>query len=129
MNAKINCVGIIKETRSDEFRAPLAPVHIEKLKNKYSHLSFVVQPSDLRSYKNQEYEKSGAIINDDLSKCDIILGVKEIDPSKLLYSKTYIFFSHTYKLNTETLINAQGTPGMDKRELLKSIIKKKNKTY
>ena len=54
------------------------------------------------------------------------LGVKEVDENVLIPEKTYIFFSHTYKLNTETLINAQGTPGMDKKELLKTITEKYN---
>ncbi len=125
MSTDINCVGIIKESRIDDSRTPLAPIHISTLRKKYSQLKFIVQPSDLRSFSNNEYEKSGACINEDLSECDIILGVKEISCDLLLPNKTYIFFSHTYKINTETLINAQGTPGMDKKELLKSIIKKK----
>ncbi len=50
--------------------------------------------------------------------------MKEIDAEILMKNKTYIFFSHTYKLNKDTLNNAQGTPGMDKKELLKSILEK-----
>ena len=127
MNANINCVGIIKESRIDDFRTPLAPIHIKQLKGKYPNIKFIVQPSNLRSYDNNEYEKCGARISEDLSQCDIIFGVKEIEPKLLLANKTYVFFSHTYKLNTEALINAQGTPGMDKKELLKTIIKKQIK--
>ena len=127
MNTQINCVGIIRETRVDDSRTPLAPIHIEKLRKKYSNIKFIVQSSKNRAYDDNEYLKSGAIINEDLSKCDIIFGVKEIEPESLIQNKTYIFFSHTYKLNTETLVNAQGTPGMDKKKLLKSIIHKKIK--
>ena len=127
MKSQVNCVGIIRETRIDDARTPLTPIHISQLKKKYSKIKFIVQPSKNRSYKDEEYKNHGAIINEDLKECDIIFGVKEIEPNYLLYNKTYIFFSHTYKLNTETLINAQGTPGMDKKELLKSIIKKKIK--
>jgi len=127
MNTQISCVGIIREARIDDSRTPLAPIHIEKLKQKYSNIEFFVQPSKNRAYHDNEYEKSGAIINEDLSKCDIIFGVKEIDPGSIIQNKTYVFFSHTYKLNTETLINAQGTPGMDKKKLLKSVIDKKVK--
>ena len=107
MNANINCVGIIKESRIDDFRTPLAPIHIKQLKGKYPNIKFIVQPSNLRSYDNNEYEKCGARISEDLSQCDIIFGVKEIEPKLLLANKTYVFFSHTYKLNTDTLINAQ----------------------
>ena len=127
MNTQINCVGILRETRIDDSRTPLTPIHIEKLKKKYSNINFVVQPSKNRAYQDNEYNNTGAIISEDLSKCDIIFGVKEIDPINIIQNKTYIFFSHTYKLNTETLVNAQGTPGMDKKKLLKSIIEKKVK--
>ena len=127
MNTKINCVGIIRETRIDDSRSPLAPLHVEKIKKKYPNIKVIVQPSELRAYKDDEYKKYGGIISEDLSECDVILGVKEIEPNILLSSKTYIFFSHTYKLNTKTLVNAQGTPGMDKKILLKEIIKKKIK--
>ncbi len=53
--------------------------------------------------------------------------MKEIDVKLLIPNKTYVFFSHTYKLNKETLSNAQGTPGMDKKELLRTILDKKIK--
>ena len=125
MIPQINCVGLIKETRTDESRTPLAPIHIKILKKKYPHIDFIVQPSEIRAFDDKEYENCGAKISDNLSNCDIIFGVKEIDPNYILKNKTYIFFSHTYKLNKETLVNAQGTPGMDKKELLKSIIKNK----
>ena len=127
MNTQISCVGIIRETRIDDSRSPLAPINIENLKKKYSNIEFFVQPSKNRAYQDSEYEKSGAVINEDLSKCDIIFGVKEIDPESIIQNKTYVFFSHTYKLNTETFINAQGTPGMDKKKLLQAIIAKKAK--
>ena len=60
-----------------------------------------------------------------MNSCDLLFGVKEVDVNRLIPNKDYIFFSHTYKLNKETLSNAQGTPGMDKKELLKSILSKK----
>ncbi|MDC0060695.1 hypothetical protein OAJ19_03140, partial [Pelagibacteraceae bacterium] len=66
-------------------------------------------------------------ISEDLNSCDIIFGVKEVDVDRLIPNKDYIFFSHTYKLNKKKLTNAQGTPGMDKKELLKSILSKKIK--
>ena len=127
MNTKVNCVGIIRESRIDDTRTPLVPLHIEQIKKKFNNIKLIVQPSKFRSYEDKEYEQYGAIISENLNECDIIFGVKEIDPNILIENKTYIFFSHTYKLNTNTLINAQGTPGMDKKELLKAIIQKKIK--
>ena len=127
MSKPIEAIGIIKESRSDENRTPLVPEHIKKLKSKYPYLNIVVQPSKKRCFSDDEYKSKGAIINEDLSDCSTIFGVKEIDTSVLMNNKTYIFFSHTYKLNKETLNNAQGTPGMDKKELLKSVLEKKIK--
>ena len=77
----INCVGLIKETRTDESRTPLAPIHIKILKKKYPHIDFIVQPSEIRAFDDKEYENCGAKISDNLSNCDIIFGVKEIDPN------------------------------------------------
>ena len=125
MSKPIEAIGVIKETRPDENRTPLIPEHIENIKSNYPNLNVVVQPSKNRCFSDDEYKNRGAEINEDLSKCSIIFGVKEIDTDVLMNNKTYVFFSHTYKLNKETLNNAQGTPGMDKKKLLKSVLEKK----
>ena len=127
MSKPIETIGVIRESRPDENRTPLVPEHIERLKSKYPNLNILVQPSKNRCFSDDEYRSRGAEINEDLSNCSIIFGVKEIDTSVLIKNKTYVFFSHTYKLNKETLNNAQGTPGMDKKELLKSVLEKKIK--
>ena len=125
MSKPIEAIGVIKETRPDENRTPLIPEHIENIKSNYPNLNVVVQPSKNRCFSDDEYKNNGAEINEDLSNCSTIFGVKEIDTDVLMNNKTYVFFSHTYKLNKETLNNAQGTPGMDKKELLKSVLEKK----
>ena len=94
-------IGIIRESRIDDNRTPLVPIHIKKLLKTYTNIKIIVQPSQHRCYKGQEYEKQGALINEDLSECDIILGIKEIEPNVLLESKTYIFFSHTSKIQSD----------------------------
>ena len=127
MSKPIENIGVIRESRPDENRTPLVPDHIQKIKSKYPNLNILVQPSKNRCFTDDEFESKGAEINEDLSNCSIIFGVKEIDTSVLMKNKTYVFFSHTYKLNKETLNNAQGTPGMDKKELLKSVLEKKIK--
>ena len=127
MKTPITSLGVIQESRDDESRAPLAPIHIKKIKEKYPSINIIVQPSKLRTFNENEYIENGAEISDNLQNCDVIFGVKEVDDNILIPEKTYIFFSHTYKLNKETLTNAQGTPGMDKKKLLKTIISKKIK--
>ena len=124
MTGIINSIGIIKESRPDESRAPIAPSQVSQIIEQYPGINIFVQPCDKRTFKNEEYEKYGAKIIDDLNNCDLLFGVKEVDVNLLIPNKTYVFFSHTYKLNKETLSNAQGTPGMDKKELLRSILSK-----
>ena len=127
MTKKINSIGIIKESRPDESRAPIAPKQISTILEKYPDINIVVQPCDNRTFKNSEYLEYGAKISEDINSCDLLFGVKEVDINRLIPNKDYVFFSHTYKLNKDTLSNAQGTPGMDKKELLKSILNKKIK--
>ena len=124
MTGIINSIGIIKESRPDESRAPIAPSQVSQIIEQYPGINIFVQPCDKRTFKNEEYEKYGAKILDNLNNCDLLFGVKEVDVNLLIPNKTYVFFSHTYKLNKETLSNAQGTPGMDKKELLRSILSK-----
>ena len=118
-------IAIIRESRSDDRRAPLVPAHIKELLSTFSDLSISVQPSEHRCFSDQEYVEQGAIITEDLSACKLVLGVKEIEPDLLIPLKSYMFFSHTSKIQPDNSAAAQGTPGMDKKELLKEILKKK----
>ena len=120
----LQTIGIIREFRLDENRTPLVPIHISQLKKKYQNLKIIVQPANHRCHADYEYKEAGAIVQEDLGECDLILGVKEIDVSVLLDSKKYIFFSHTSKVKSDNSAAAQGTPGMDKKELLTKILKK-----
>ncbi len=90
-------LGIIRETKNEwERRTPLVPDDIKDLL-KHLPIKIYVQPSDLRIYNEQQYQQSGAEISMDLSKADIILGIKEIKIPDLLPDKIYLFFSHTIK--------------------------------
>ena len=39
----------------------------------------------------------GAVIQEDMSECDVLFGVKEVPIENLIPNKTYFFFSHTIK--------------------------------
>jgi alpha-aminoadipic semialdehyde synthase len=58
---------------------------------------FVVQPSERRIFPDRDFRDAGAALSDDLSACEVILGIKEIPPHAIHPSKTYMFFSHTIK--------------------------------
>lgn len=90
-------IGIRREDKSKwERRVPLTPHHIKFLKEKYN-IQTVLQPSKIRIFSDSEYRKVGANIQEDLSDCEIIFGVKEMPKSFFSSEKTYIFFSHIIK--------------------------------
>jgi Alanine dehydrogenase/PNT, N-terminal domain/Alanine dehydrogenase/PNT, C-terminal domain len=93
----IKCIGIIRETKNEwERRTPLIPVDIKKLSRELP-VNFVVQPSPLRVFSTDEYLQQDAATAEDLSTCEMILGIKEVKVSDLLAGKIYLFFSHTIK--------------------------------
>ena len=124
MKNKIITLAIIREARIDESRTPLSPTQISNLLNKYSNLKIIVQPSKKRCFKDEEYLKAGAKINDDLSLAEIIFGVKEVEISTLLKNKTYFFFSHTSKVRQYIGQTIKDKAIKYKKELLKEVIKK-----
>ena len=91
-------IGILRETKNPpDRRVPLTPPQIIALEELYPFAEFFVQPSDFRSYTNEEYEYLDIPLKEDLSDCDILLGVKEVDRRTLMASKTYIIFAHVAK--------------------------------
>ena len=122
MDKQLTNIGIIRESRNDENRTPLVPEHIKKYKESNPNINFIIQPSNSRCFADEEYELCGAKINENLNECSIIFGVKEIDPNILINNKTYLFFSHTFKIDKK-----QKNIGKDKKELLLSILNKKIK--
>jgi len=90
-------IGIRREDKSKwERRVALTPEHVALLKDKFG-IQTVVQPSEIRIFSDDEYKKAGAIIQEDLSECPVIFGVKEMPSSFFLPGKTYVFFSHVIK--------------------------------
>ena len=120
MDNQLTNIGIVRESRNDENRTPLVPEHIKKYKESNPNINFIIQPSNNRCFSDEEYELSGAKINDNLNECSIIFGVKEIDPNILINNRTYLFFSHTFKINKQ-----QKNIEKNKKDLLLSILNKK----
>lgn len=91
-------IGIIKEGKKiPDSRVPLTPKQCRKILNDYNNIEIFVQPSPTRSYTDQEYIAENITLQEDLSNCDILLGVKEVPIDQLIPNKTYFFFSHTKK--------------------------------
>ena len=90
-------IGLIKEEKvPKDVRVALTPQQCVEIQNKYA-VKIVVETSADRCYSNDEYKNEGIELVNDLSNCDIILGIKEVPIDKLIEGKTYLFFSHTKK--------------------------------
>lgn len=63
----------------------------------YPDIQIVTEPSPDRCYPDSAYAEAGIPLQEDLSDCDVLLGVKEVPVDMLIPGKTYFFFSHTKK--------------------------------
>jgi len=95
---KILRVGILRETKNPpDRRVALTPPQIINLEEQYPNVEFIVQPSDIRCYSDEEYEYLGIPLKEDLEECDLLMGIKEVDRRTFLPDKTYLFFAHVGK--------------------------------
>lgn len=90
-------IGIRREDKNKwERRVPLVPGDLKFLQEKYG-INAIIQPSDIRSYRLEEFLESGVSVREDLSNADVVFSIKEIPKEIFLKGKTYVFFSHTTK--------------------------------
>ena len=91
-------IGLIKEGKTPaDNRVALTPAQCKWIHKNASHVKVVAQSSPVRCFSDKEYLSAGVEIKDDLSDCDILLGIKEVPINQLMPGKTYLFFSHTKK--------------------------------
>lgn len=91
-------IGILKETKTPiDNRVALSPAQIKSLQDKYPDAAFVVEPSDIRVFADDEYRECGIEVNSDMSDCDVLFGIKEAKIETLIPSKHYFFFGHIAK--------------------------------
>lgn len=90
-------IGIRRESIDPtETRAPLTPEQVKKLIDEYG-LRVLIEPSSLRAFPDEDYEDAGAELTNDLSPCNIIFGISQFSPDRILPGHVYCFFSHTVK--------------------------------
>ncbi|MCE4563179.1 alanine dehydrogenase [Maribellus sp. CM-23] len=91
-------VGILREGKTPpDKRVPLTPEQCLEVMEKFPSVKVVVQPSPIRSFKDDNYTSIGIELQEDLSDCDVLLGVKEVRIQDFIPGKIYLFFSHTIK--------------------------------
>lgn len=107
-------IGVIREGKvPPDKRVPLTPKQAKEVMECWPNVEVLVQPSPIRKYPDDAYRAEGIRLEEDLSECSILLGVKEVPTDMLIPERTYLFFSHTYKMQP---YNAK---------LLKAILEKK----
>ncbi|HUQ66181.1 MAG TPA: NAD(P)-dependent oxidoreductase [Flavitalea sp.] len=91
-------IGIIREDKvPPDNRVPFSPLQCKWLMKHFPNIRLIVQPSPSRCFSDTEYEEQGIRLSENMEECDILFGIKEVPPSKLIPGKTYLFFSHTRK--------------------------------
>ena len=105
-------LGLIREGKTPhDARVALTPKQAARIGEEYP-VRVLVQPSGHRCFSNEEYRQEGLVLTEDMSDCDVLLGVKEVPEAALLDRKTYLFFSHTIKKQVHN------------RKLLQAILRK-----
>lgn len=92
-------IGLIREGKTPEDnRVALTPAQCKWLQLNFSEIRVIAQCSPKRCYTDMEYQRAGVAVQEDMSNCDLLMGIKEVPVDMLLEGKTYMFFSHTKKL-------------------------------
>ena len=106
-------IGLIREGKIPaDNRVALTPLQCKWIQEN-KNISIKVQSSETRCYSDAEYIAAGIKVEEEVSDCDILLGIKEVPVNMLISEKIYFFFSHTKKLQSYN------------QKLLRTIIEKK----
>lgn len=91
-------IGLIKEGKiPHDNRVALTPSQCKWILKNSSDITIFAEPVASRSFSDAEYRQVGVTLQDDLSNCDLLFGIKEVPLQMLIPGKTYLFFSHTKK--------------------------------
>jgi alanine dehydrogenase len=94
-------IGLIREGKvPQDNRVALIPAHCKWIHENMPGVQVFAQHSAGRCFSDREYELAGVTVKEDVSDCDLLLGIKEIPVDMLIPGKTYMFFSHTKKLQS-----------------------------
>lgn len=95
MNIKF---AIIKERKNPpDRRVVLSPSKIVEAQKQFPEAIFKVESSDIRVFSDNSYQSKGIEVTDNVTDCDVMIGVKEVPIESLIPNKKYFFFSHTIK--------------------------------
>ncbi len=110
--------GIIKERKNPpDRRVVFSPEKLAQAKVQFPQAEFIVESSNIRVFPDEAYRAKGFEITNDVSDCDVLLGVKEVPLEALIPNKKYFYFSHTIKKQPYN------------RKLLKAMLEKNIEMY
>jgi alpha-aminoadipic semialdehyde synthase len=90
-------IGLRREDKSEwERRVPITPRDAAQLQLEHG-LKVIAQISPIRAFTDDEYTQAGITVQEDLSTCSVILGIKEIPKEQVDAAKAYVFFAHVIK--------------------------------
>jgi hypothetical protein len=90
--------AIIKERKNPpDRRVVFSPDKLAEARALFPQAEFIVESSDIRVFPDSAYKALGFEVTDDVSGCDVMLGVKEVPIENLIPNKKYFYFSHTIK--------------------------------
>lgn len=90
--------AIIKERKNPpDRRVVFSPEKLAEARAQFPQAEFIVESSDIRVFPDSAYKALGFEVTDDVSGCDVMLGVKEVPIENLIPNKKYFYFSHTIK--------------------------------
>ncbi len=91
-------IALIREGKIPaDNRVALTPAQCKWLHKNFESIRVVAQHSDSRCFTDHEYEMAGVEVKEDITHCDVLMGIKEVQVEQLIAGKTYLFFSHTKK--------------------------------
>ena len=101
-------IGLIKEGKIPaDNRVALIPAQCRLLKRQVPGIKIIVQPCNHRCFTDEEYRKAGVNVQEDISDCNLLLGIKEVPVNQLMEGKRYMFFSHTKKMQPHNQLQMQ----------------------
>jgi hypothetical protein len=90
--------AIIKERKNPpDRRVVFSPEKLAEARAQFPQAEFIVESSDIRVFSDDAYRAQGFVVANDVSNCDVMIGVKEVPLEALLPNKKYFYFSHTIK--------------------------------
>jgi alanine dehydrogenase len=94
----IRRVGILRETKNPpDRRVALSPAQAITFQERFPDAGLCIQPSFIRGFEDEEYRYLELEMKEDLSDCDLLIGIKEVDYTSFIPDKTYMFFAHVGK--------------------------------